>query len=155
MKTGILIVFFGMVTAFAQKPTQDEIKKVMDYYNNGDEAAVAEMKLCKEVIKEGPEKNNCAEEAVPAGIQKGEKVFLWVNLMVPKNQNPNISFQYSKNDRSIKTKEVAVTSALRYRTWQIIPTNKLGQISVTIDQEKGEDYVNIGKIEYTVSEVKN
>ncbi len=144
------IILVATVALFAGKPTGSEVLNVMDYYNSGDEAVVVETKLCLDIIKSGENKNNCGAEAAAATIKKGEKVMLWMNLMVPKNQNLALSTQFLKKGRSIKTKESKVSGSLRYRTWVTIPTNKSGKISVTIDQEKGEDFVNLKTLEYTV-----
>ncbi len=152
MKIFTSILLLAIVSLFAQKPASSDVKKVLDYYNSGDEAVVVDTKLCSDIIKSGESKNECGVEASAASIKKGDKVVLWMNLMVPKDQKLTLSTQFLRKGRSIKTKESKVSGSLRYRTWLNIPTNKTGTITVSIDQEKGDDFVKLKTFEYTVVE---
>ncbi len=146
------IVLCGVVALMAAKPTGQEVSKVMDYYYTGNEAVIVEYKFCKEVVKEGDHKNDCAVEVDSKSVKKGEKVYLWLNAMVPKDAKVILSTQFIRKGRALKNRESKMNGSLRYRTWFAVPTAKTGAIEVSIDQEKGDDYVSIEKLGYTVVE---
>lgn len=145
-----LVLLFPTLAISA--PTSAETKAVLDHYWDGDTPVLVEYKFCSEIVREGDEKNNCAAEVNPEMLQAGEKVYLWMNYMVPQDTEHNISILFTRNARPEKTKNLKITGSLRYRTWTILPTNKSGTYDVQIDLELNDNFTTLEKITYSVTE---
>lgn len=151
-----VLLLMGLVLLFPtlaiSAPTSAETKTVLDHYWNGDTPVLADYKVCSEIVREGDEKNNCAGEVNPEMLQAGEKVYLWMNYMVPQDTEQNISILVTRNTRPEKTKNIKITASLRYRTWTILPTNKSGEYKVKIDRELNDNFTTLEKFTYKVAE---
>ena len=75
-----------------------------------------------------------------------------MNFLVPTDAQASILVSFSWNDRVRKTAEVDLKGAIRYRTWKKIPTDKPGRWTVTILQEMPDRDMELGLLEYTVTE---
>lgn len=145
----LLLVFTSFVSA---APSPDLTRQVLDHYWSGDSPVLVEYKFCSEIAKEGENKNQCAVEADPAAIAKGDKVFLWMNYMVPKDTAQNISVLITRNSRPEKTRDLKVTGSLRYRAWTTLPTDKSGTYAIQVDHEINDSFTALEKLGYTVAE---
>lgn len=136
--------------AFAA-PSSQETKAVLDHYWSGDSPVLVEYKVCSEIVKEGDEKNNCAAEVNPEALQAGEDVYLWMNFMVPRETEHKISALFTRNGRPEKTKDMKISSSLRYRTWTKLPTAKGGTYQVQVDRDVDDNFTTLESFSYKVS----
>lgn len=142
----------GFVMA-QDKPTAAEAKKVVDYYFHGKGQGVlpVEYKFCKEVAVKGENKNECVTEISDKTLKQGEEAYLWMNFMVPSDEEPKILLQYSRDNMVRDTANVSLRGAVRYRTWKRIPTTTTGDWKVRLFQEMANTDLDIGELEYSVS----
>lgn len=134
------------------KPSADAVQSVLDHYNNGTELVLVDYKFCSDIAREGENKNECVDTLDPMTFAKGDKVYLWMNFMVPKNAAAKVLVQFSKSGRTMKARDINLTGSLRYRTWALIQTTKAGDWKIAIDQEVGDDFTAISALDYKVSE---
>jgi len=134
-----------------EKPTQDEVVKVMNYLNEGSEIVLVDSRFCSEIVKSGENKNECAD---PGGalVSKGEKKYLWMNYLVPGNSTSSVLIQFKYKGRALKSGEITLTKAIRYRTWKYLETSRVGNWEVVIEQENETGFSTIATIPYTVEE---
>ena len=81
-----------------------------------------------------------------------KKFCLWMSFLVPADDQASILVSFSRNERVRKTADVNLKGAIRYRTWKTIPTDKPGKWTVTIVQEMSDQDMELGTLEYTVTE---
>jgi hypothetical protein len=152
----ILLAIMGLpiFAGAADKPAPQQALDVVNYYFNGKGQGVLlmEYRICSEIATEGEDKNDCRQSSDAAAIPLGEEAFLWMNFLVPTDEQASILVSFSWNDRVRKTAEVNLKGAIRYRTWKKIPTNKPGRWTVTILQEMPDQDMELGLLEYTVTE---
>lgn len=156
MKRFLCLALFALIllpTAALAAPTAEEVKSVLDHYNSGSEVILVESMFCSEISREGENKNDCVDTLNPATLNKGDKVYLWMNYMVPKETTPKILVQFNKEGRTMKTRDINLSGSFRYRTWSLVPTNKAGAWTVAIDQESGDDFTAIASVTYNVSDL--
>lgn len=135
-----------------EKPTPEEAKKVINYYFNGKGQGVipVEYKLCEKVAVNGEQKNECVSEISGSTVVKGQKVYLWMNFLVPAGENAKILLQYSRENLVRDTANVSLGGATRYRTWKRIPTSTTGDWKVNVFQEMANEDLEIGQLEFSV-----
>ncbi len=140
----------------ADRPAPQQALDVVDYYFNGkgQGAVLMEYSICSEVAPEGEDKNECRKPSDAMAIPLGEETFLWMNFLVPADDQASILVSFSRNERVRKTADVRLKGAIRYRTWKNIPTDKPGKWTVTIVQEMPDRDMALGTLEYTVTESK-
>jgi len=145
----------GPLAAMAQeKPSPEEARKVINYYFNGKGQGVIPMeyKLCKEISKVGDAKNECVAEVSKKTIAKGEEVYLWMNFLVPAGEESKILLQYSRKGKVRNTSNISLGGATRFRTWKKIPTARTGDWKVTMVQELESSDMEIGHLEFSVTD---
>jgi hypothetical protein len=137
-----------------EKPAAAEAKKVIDYYyqGKGQGAILVAHKLCAQIYEEGPLKYECQEEITGGQIQKDREVYLWMNYLVPTGDTADIIIQYKRNKKVRSVSDFELPSALRYRIWKKIPTDKMGDWQVDIIQELQDSDLNLGSLQYKVTE---
>ena len=135
-------------------PDANTVKQVLSYYQNGKLITLVDYKFCTEIEKEGDNRNECAEVVDGNQIEKGSKVYLWLNFFVPGDdtEKANVLLQFKHKGTALDSKEVSVSQAIRYRTWRTIPTGKSGGWTIPVKQEGEAGYVDIDDISYTVVE---
>ena len=139
--------------AFAvEKPSSKEVRRVMEFYQQGKGAILAHQKLCSAVEKAGKNKNECTAEGTPALITRGDKPLVWMNFLVAGTEPAKVLVQFKYKDRVLSSKELDLGNSFRYRTWLKAPTSKAGTWKVTIEQELANGYESLGSLEYTVVE---
>ena len=155
MKTkGILalIALFSLPLYAAEKPTSDEVRKVMDYYKEGGEAILVESRLCVDIEKSGDDKNECTETLPDGPLQMGQNAYLWMNYLVPGSDPATLLVQFKYKGRALNSDEIRLSNAIRYRTWKTLQTSKSGEWEVNIEQETESGYTPVGTISYIVAE---
>jgi len=135
-----------------ERPTPEEIKKIVNYYNQGTGmgAILVQAKICKEIQEEGDLKNECKTPLIDAAAKEGDKLLVWLNFMVPTGDTADLSLEFKRKGRVRKVANFQVPSSFRYRTWKSIPTDESGSWTVNIVQELGDEFINLGSIDYEV-----
>ena len=157
MKIGLLacLLLWLPASILAQeKPTSTETQKVIQYYYQGKSQGVILMahKLCAQIYEEGPLKFECQEEITGGKIQKDQEVFLWMNYLVPTGDKTDIIIHFKRNNKVRSVSNFELPGALRYRIWKKIPTDKIGDWQVGIFQELEDADLNLGELQYSVTE---
>ena len=80
-------------------------------------------------------------------VPQGAEVLLWMNFLVPNGDEGRILILFTRQDRVRHTSQVVVKSAVRYRTWKKIPTDRVGEWTVTILHELGDNQMTAGRVE--------
>ena len=137
-----------------EKPDPREVKRVMDYYfyGAGKGAILTETKLCLEIKTEEPDKNECVQVITDNKVARGDDVFIWMNFMVPTNDEASVILGYTRDKITRNTQHVAIPNATRFRTWKKIPTNRTGMWKISIIQELEQDDLSLGTLQYEVLE---
>ncbi len=150
----ILIAFLPALCLAFDKPSSNETKKVMDYYNEGkgNGAVLVDYELCREMGKDDDNKNECVLSLSGNDIKVGEEIYLWMNFMIPVDDMADIIITYTRNNRIRKTQEITLKSAFRYRTWKKIATDKPGQWTIKIFQELEDKDIDLGSLTYAVKQ---
>jgi len=157
MKIGLLVcllVWLPAIILAQDKPTPAETQKVIQYYYQGKGQGVILMahKLCAQIYEEGPLKFECQEEITGGEIQKGREVFLWMNYIIPAGDQADIIIHYKRNNNVRSVSNFELPGALRYRIWKKIPTDKTGDWQIGIIQELQDADLNLGELQYSVTE---
>ena len=134
------------------RPNTLEVKKVIDYYKYGKDQGVilVESILCREIYRSGPQRNNAKNIVKTVSVKKGEKIYLWMNFLVPEHLNANIHFEYKNKGKVRQASDLGISTAPRYRSWKKVPTNKKGTWEISISQELEESDIELATITYTV-----
>ena len=157
MKIGLLaclLVCLPVIILAQEKPTPAETQKVIQYYYQGigQGAVLTAHKLCAQVYEEGPLKYECQEEITGGQVQKDQEVFLWMNYLVPTRDKADIIIHFKRNNKVRSVSDFALPSSLRYRIWKKIPTDKIGDWQIGIIQELPDADLNLGELQYSVTE---
>lgn len=147
----VVLIGFPAMAIAAEKPTSSETQKVVDYYyhGSGGGAVMVEAFLCKEIYKEGENKNECAQK-VEGTLAEGEEAYLWMNFLIPVGEAPNIIVSFERNDKVRSVAEIKLKEAVRYRTWTRVPTVKAGTWNMSILQEMENQDIEFGELNYEV-----
>ena len=149
----LLLSLFSFSALAVDVPSAAETKKVLDFYYNGQGQGVVlfETLLCKEIAKEGDNKNNCSEVITNGTATKGEAVNLWMAYLVPNGEeNQNIIVQFEHKGVTRMVKNIQINGSIRYRTWRKISFNKTGSWTAKIFHEKGDDTILLNSVNITV-----
>lgn len=150
---GLLLCLPAIILA-QEKPTPAETQKVIQYYYQGigQGAVLMAHKLCAQIYEEGPLKFECQEEIAGGQIQKNQEVFLWMNYLVPAGDKTDMIIHYKRNNKVRSVSNFELPGALRYRIWKKIPTDKIGDWQISIMQELPDVDLNLGELQYSVTE---
>lgn len=156
-KLGIIVmavIGLPLIAWAADRPAPQQALDVVDYYFNGkgQGAVLMDYRVCSEVAPEGEDKNECRRSVDAMAIPLGEEVLLWMSFLVPADDQASILVSFSRNKRVRKTADVRLKGAIRFRTWKKIPTDKPGKWTVSIVQEMPDRDMELGTLEYTVTE---
>lgn len=152
----VLGLMLGLVPVLAlagDKPTPEEVKKVLDFYYHGKGmgAVLVEAKICRDVQRDGDEKNECAGDVSGQTIKKGDSVYLWMAFMAPNGEEAqNIIVQYEVNGVTRSVKNATVTGGLRSRTWLKTTFDKVGTWKIKIIHDNGSSADQLGTRDVTV-----
>jgi len=157
MKIGLLVCLLVCLPAIIlaqDKPTPAETQKVIQYYYQGKGQGVILVahKLCAQIYEEGPLKFECQQEITGGQIKKDREVFLWMNYLVPAGDKADIIIHYKRNNNVRGVSNFELPGSLRYRIWKKIPTDKIGDWQIGIIQELQDADLNLGELQYSVTE---
>ena len=136
----VLVVPFAARADGPVAPTGDEVKKVLEYFNNGKDSGpvLAELKPCLTVESKNKTAPNFLEctEPVSGKVKKGASVSAWMNWLVPKDgKYEDLSIQWicdgvvrTTQDLSLKMPQIGS------RTWMSATANKAGKWEIKILQ---------------------
>jgi len=138
----------------ADAPSADAVRQVMSYFHNGSDVILVDAKLCKEVAKEGDNKNECTEEISGNKVTQGDKVYVWLNFFVPGDDADarNVLVQFSSKGMVQQSHSLHMKQTTRYRIWYRLPTKRVGDWDVITSQEKADSYLKLGGLSYSVEE---
>ena len=142
-----LVVCMPVLIFAQERPTSKEARKVFDYYYHGQGkgAVLKNYKFCNK-IKE----SECDQEIADGTIIKGQKVYLWMDFLLPVGDKADMYLQFKRNNKIRKVIDFVISGSIRYRTYQTIPTNKTGDWVVNIIQEIEDKDIILGEFGYTV-----
>ena len=75
-----------------------------------------------------------------------------MNFFVPGTEKANVLVQFKYKGKAIKSDEMSLSNAIRYRTWKTLATKKTGQWEIAIEQETADGYRSVANLSYTVVE---
>lgn len=138
----------------ADAPSADAVRQVMSYFHDGSDAILVDAKLCKEIAKEGDNKNECTEEVPGNKVNQGDQVYVWLNFFVPGDNADarNVLVQFSSKGMVQQSHTLHMKQTTRYRIWYRLPTKRTGDWEVIASQEKADSYEKLGSLAYTVEE---
>ena len=148
----LLLAPIALSAADIEPPTPAEVRKVMQYYQDGSDITLVSSKFCTEVEKSGENKNECKTEVKANTIEKGSKHLLWMNFFIPGEEKANVLVQFKYKGKALKSDEMSLGNAVRYRTWQRLTTTKPGPWEIAIEQETADGYRSVANLSYTVVE---
>lgn len=132
-----------------EKPTPEAIRSFWTYYfkGQGNGPALADVKLCLEVAREGDNKFDCAREMPAEGIKAGSSVILWQAYLLPSGENvDDLSLQVKFGDTVRETKDIKLKGeSIRTRNWTTVRLPKAGTWTLRLmrgDQELRSFTVN-------------
>ncbi|MCP4670158.1 MAG: hypothetical protein GY857_02520, partial [Desulfobacula sp.] len=103
-----------------EKPSPKEAMRVINYYHNGvgNGAILMESKLCMDVNKEDPDKNECGQVVTDNKVNQGDEVFVWMNFLVPASDEASVLVGYTRGNITRNTQHMTLPGATRFRTWK-------------------------------------
>lgn len=134
----------------AQPPSADEIKRVLDYQDNGKDRGPALLDVipCTKVdqTKGSPTQFTCIEP-ITAPVKKGTTVLAWVQFFCPKGGSyEDVSIQYLHEGQVRNTVDVKIEGLARTRTWRGHTLAKAGKWQIKVlrgDKELGATSVTV------------
>ncbi len=170
MKIRLLSILTAMlfpVYLFAQDiPTADEVRKVLDFYNNGQGQGIVlrDSKICAGIHKEGTNKYECKDEIIefiqgsdssaPPEVKHktkvGETILVWMSFMVPQGDEEKVIVQYSMGGTARRSSKANVKGSIRYRTWTRYIPKSVGTWEIKIFHDLGENTRELNSFELIV-----
>lgn len=156
MRVIILALMLGMTPVLAladAKPAPEDVKRVLEYYYHGKGLGpvLLESKLCREIQREGDEKNECAGDITAQAVKKGESVYLWMAYMSPLGEEPqSVIVQFENGGVTRMVKDLKISGQLRNRVWLKITLDKVGPWKIKIVHDTGSSAVALGTRDVTV-----
>ena len=120
-----LLIFGALVGV---PPTPAQVKSVLDYYFSGTEPILAEALLCKSIEKEDDETKWDCKERYGAKATKGDKVYVHLTFLVPKDQSKDLMLQAAHDGVVRTTKDITVKGTyFRHRLFRAFSLEKAGR----------------------------
>ncbi len=137
----VLLVLAPLPALAEPAPTPVEVQKVLDFYYGPQTASpiLVQSLICRDVVAEGEKKNQCSETIAPDALRVGEAGYLWLNFMVPRGaERQQILIQFEHRGTTRMTRQIEVSSAIRYRAWKRFELDRPGQWSVKILHDRSD-----------------
>jgi hypothetical protein len=137
----VLLVLAPLPALAEPAPTPVEVQKVLDFYYGPQTASpiLVQSMICRDVVAEGEQKNQCSETISPNALRVGEVGYLWLNFMVPRSAGPQqILIQFEHGGTTRMTRQIEIGSAIRYRTWKRFELDRPGEWSVKILHDRSD-----------------
>ena len=118
-------------------PSADAIKSVWEFQRKGQGGGVvlADSKLCLELQKDGPDKNECATMVPAEGVKAGTTVNLWQAYLIPNGDTiEDLTVQVKQGDTVRETKDIKPIKGegWRTRTWTGVTIKKAGSWTLSV-----------------------
>ncbi len=133
-------------------PSADEIKRVLDYQDNGKERgpALLDLVACTHVDTErgSPTAFTCVEP-VTAPVKKGTAVMAWTQWFCPKGgKYEDLAVKYVYEGETRTTIDVKVEGFSRTRSWRAYTVTKTGKWQIKVYRGQAE----LGQTSFSVVE---
>jgi hypothetical protein len=120
----------------APPPPADEIKRVLDYQDNGKDRgpALLDLVACLKVdgTKNAPTSFTCVEP-IKGPVKKGTTVNAWTQWFCPRGgKYEDVSFQWVHEGQVRSTTDLTIEGLARTRTWRAQTLNKPGKWQVKV-----------------------
>ncbi|MDP1915201.1 MAG: DUF2914 domain-containing protein [Myxococcales bacterium] len=136
----------------APPPTADEIKRVMEYQDNGKDRgpALLDVIICTKVDQtKGSETIYTCIEPLAGNHKKDTVINAWMQFFVPKGgEYEDLKIQWLFNSEVRETKDFKIKGLARARTWLAHTPKKAGKWTVKVLQ--GEANKELGSASFTV-----
>jgi hypothetical protein len=136
--------------ASAPPPTAEEIKRVLEYQDNGKDRgpALLDVIVCSKVDQaKGSATQFTCLEPVTGPVKKGSIVNAWVQFFCPKGgKYEDIKIQWLHGTEVRQTTDIVVEGLARTRTWRAHTPPKAGKWTVKVLQGDKE----LGAASFTV-----
>ncbi len=136
----------------APPPTADEIKRVMDYQDNGKDRgpALLDVIMCSKVDQaKGSETIYTCIEPLAGPLKKDTLINAWLQFFVPKGgEYEDLKVQWLYGSEVRETKDFKIKGLARARTWLAHTPKKAGKWTVKVLQ--GEANKELGSATFTV-----
>jgi hypothetical protein len=134
----------------APPPSADEIKRVLDYQDNGKERgpALLDLVACMHIDTErgSPTAFTCVEP-VTAPVKKGTSVMAWTQWFCPKGgKYEDLTVKYLLEGETRTTIDVKVEGFSRTRSWRAYTVTKPGKWQIKVYRGQTE----LGQTSFTV-----
>lgn len=134
-------------------PSADEIKRVMDYQDNGKDRgpALLDVVACLKVdqTKGSPTIFTCIEP-VTGPVKKATTVNAWIQFFCPKGgKYEDLKVQWLLGNEVRQTTDFTVEGLARTRTWRAHTPPKAGKWTIKIVQGEGKE---LGSTTFTVTD---
>jgi len=138
----------------APPPTADEIKRVLDYQDNGKDRgpALLDVVACMKVdnAKGSPTAFTCIEP-VSGNVKVKTTVNAWVQFFCPKGgKYEDLKIKWLLGTEVYETQDFIVEGLARTRTWRAYTPKKAGKWTIKILRGEGGDAKELGSASFTV-----
>ena len=151
----VLSVFMVSAVNAMDVPTSSEVKKVLDFYYNGQGAGVVmiDSRVCRDIHREGDQKNECSGEiSGQEPVTKGDTVYLWMAFMIPSgDEKQKILVQFENGGVTRMVKNLEVSGSLRFRTWRKLAFDRTGEWTAKIVHDAESGAKELGSKTFTVN----
>jgi hypothetical protein len=155
MMTSALLVSASLALAedpAVPPPTADEIKRVMEYQDNGKDRgpALLDLIMCSKVDQtKGSETIFTCIEPLKGPHKKDTSISAWVQFFVPKGgEYEDLKIQWLMGSEVRETKDFKIKGLARARTWLAHTPRKAGKWTVKVLQ--GDANKELGSASFTV-----
>lgn len=135
-------------------PTTAEVKKVLDFYYHGQGSGIVliDSKICRDIHKEGDQRNDCSGEISSAEqVNKDEAVYLWMAYMIPTgDEKQKILIQFELGGVTRMVKDLEVSGSIRFRTWRKLKFDRTGEWTASIVHDGVDGPKKLGSKTFTV-----
>lgn len=136
----------------APPPTADEIKRVMDYQDNGKDRgpALLDVVACNKVdnAKGSPTAFTCIDP-VAGPVKVKTTVNAWVQFFCPKGgKYEDLKIKWLLGTETYETQDFTVEGLARTRTWRAYTPKKAGKWTIKV--LRGDEGKELGSVSFTV-----
>ncbi len=154
-RIAVLSIALLLSSVVHSKPAPEVVKQVVDFYFNGQDQGVvlAQTKLCDNVYAKGDNNNECMAERANSTLTRGQETNVWMLFMVPDKVEPqSILLQLNHRGMTMSVQRAKIASALRYRIWKKVKPDRVGDWTVKVFHDRGEEVELLREMTLTVVE---
>ena len=146
--------FFAVSLAGAERPTPDEVRRVIEYYYGTEKTrpVLLQIKLCRDFERSGKDKFECVGELSRPEIDYGKDFFVWLNFFWNKGQSYDVIVNFSLKGVSRRTYNYTLpdNGSIRYRVPLEFPANRKGDWTVSVFHDDGTEPELLDSIEVSI-----